>query len=86
MFKTFKKMYQLKKGDIIKTQYGDYNNWIIVKINSVEKDPDHDAWYVINCHDLMANETFNTYHHNSSIEEVVEVIDELEIEFLKNNK
>ena len=33
-----KKISELKQGDIITTEYGDYDNWVTVKINKVEKE------------------------------------------------
>jgi hypothetical protein len=66
-----KKISELKRGDIVKTEYGDYDNWVVVIVNYVEKEKED---YKINCQlypDM--SEPFDMYSFNV---EYVEVLNE----------
>lgn len=63
-----KKNEEVKKGDIISTEYGDYGNWVQVVVDHLEISPE---WVEVVGHYANNNEAFTGYHTNREKNKVI---------------
>ena len=64
----YKKDNDLSIGDILETEYGDYDNWVKIVIDKIEL---NNTWTKITGHYLLTNNSFEGYQFVSTKNKVI---------------
>ena len=63
-----KKQCELSKGDIIRVEFGDYDNWVTVVVDMVETEG---KWSKLICHYLNSNRSVEMYGYPNDMVEII---------------
>lgn len=73
MYPIYKKQKDLEKGDIIKVEFGDYDNWVTVVVDEVSVDCNYKGSTKLDCHYLNSDRKEVMYGRNDERVEVIGV-------------
>lgn len=68
-----KKQCELSKGDVIRVEFGDYDNWVTVVVDKVEDDDNN--WSKLTCHYPGTNKPVEMYGWKNDLVEVLDTLD-----------